>query len=149
MKTIASFSGEHRFLSNFWPVEIEMPPRWRLPEDSGLKYLSTEHAFHAVKTLDADDRRWVRLAGNASEAKKRGHRVVLRPDWDAVKLDVMWDLTVEKFSQPALRARLLATGDAELIEGNHWGDTFWGVCRGEGSNYLGRILMDVRDIFRR
>ena len=148
MKTIASFSGEHRFLSNFWLVEIEMPPRWRLPTDLDLTYLSTEHAYQAAKTLDRDDRRWVQLAGSAGEAKKRGSRVVLRPDWDDVKLDVMWDLIVEKFSQPDLRARLLATGDAELIEGNHWGDIFWGVCRGEGANHLGRILMDVRAFYR-
>lgn len=149
MKTIATFSGEHRFLSNFWLVEIEMPPRWRLPMDFDLKYLSTEHAYQAAKTLDEDDRRWVQLAASAGEAKKRGGRVVLRSDWDAVKLDVMWDLIVEKFSHPDLRERLLGTGDAELIEGNHWGDTFWGVCRGEGANHLGRILMDVRATYRR
>lgn len=149
MKTIAAFSGEHRFLSNFWLVEIEMPPRWRLPVDFGLKYRSTEHAYQAVKTLDEGDRLWVQQARTAGEAKKRGSQVTLRGDWDNIKLDVMWDLIVEKFSHPDLRERLLGTGDAELIEGNHWGDTFWGVCRGEGANHLGRILMDVRATYRR
>jgi predicted NAD-dependent protein-ADP-ribosyltransferase YbiA (DUF1768 family) len=50
-----------------------------------------------------------------------------------------------KFStHQELRERLLATGEAELIEGNTWNDTFWGVCKGEGQNWLGKILMEVR-----
>lgn len=35
-------------------------------------------------------------------------------------------------------------GDAELIEGNTWGDRIWGVCDGVGENRLGKILMRVR-----
>ena len=51
-----------------------------------------------------------------------------------------------KFSKnPILKAKLLATGDAELIEGNWWNDTYWGVCKGVGKNKLGKILMRVRD----
>lgn len=38
----------------------------------------------------------------------------------------------------------LATGDAILIEGNTWGDRFWGVCEGFGQNHLGHVLMRVR-----
>ncbi len=43
-----------------------------------------------------------------------------------------------------LREKLLATGDRKLVEGNTWGDTFWGVCRGNGKNHLGKILMKIR-----
>jgi predicted NAD-dependent protein-ADP-ribosyltransferase YbiA (DUF1768 family) len=43
---------------------------------------------------------------------------------------------------------LLETGDAELIEGNDWGDTFWGVCGGKGNNFLGKLLMEVRKELR-
>ena len=50
-----------------------------------------------------------------------------------------------KFQVPELREKLLATGDEELIEGNWWNDKFWGVCKGEGCNMLGLILMEVRD----
>ena len=39
---------------------------------------------------------------------------------------------------------LLATDDMEIIEGNVWGDTFWGVCDGKGENNLGKVLMEVR-----
>jgi predicted NAD-dependent protein-ADP-ribosyltransferase YbiA (DUF1768 family) len=56
----------------------------------------------------------------------------------------MRQVLVRKFSHPELRAALLSTGDALLVEGNHWGDIFWGVCRGEGENWLGRLLMALR-----
>ena len=50
-----------------------------------------------------------------------------------------------------LRSLLVATGDRELIEGNTWGDTFWGVDKntGQGENHLGRILMELRDHYNR
>ena len=32
----------------------------------------------------------------------------------------------------------------ELVEGNYWGDTFWGICNGEGTNWLGILLMAER-----
>ena len=40
--------------------------------------------------------------------------------------------------------------DAELIEGNTWHDTFWGVDlkTGEGENHLGKILMALRKDFQ-
>jgi len=57
----------------------------------------------------------------------------------------MLDLVRKKFENPLLRAMLLATEDAVLVEGNTWNDTFWGVCRGRGENWLGRILMQVRE----
>lgn len=47
-----------------------------------------------------------------------------------------------------MRARLLETGDAMLIEGNTWGDTFWGVCNGQGLNVLGNLLMEIRQELR-
>ncbi len=53
-----------------------------------------------------------------------------------------------RLSDNDLAQRLLATGDAELVEGNNWGDRFWGICRGEGRNELGKILMKVRDELR-
>jgi ribA/ribD-fused uncharacterized protein len=79
------------------------------------------------------------------KAKRAGRNLQLRHDWEKVKYDVMLDIVFAKFYQhPELAAKLLATGDAELIEGNWWNDTTWGVCNGVGSNWLGRILMMVR-----
>jgi hypothetical protein len=50
----------------------------------------------------------------------------------------------QKFADPTLRARLLETGDRDLIEENTWNDRFWGVCRGHGGNHLGKLLMAIR-----
>ena len=56
----------------------------------------------------------------------------------------MKDLLFLKFSEEPLKNKLLETGDSELIEGNVWGDTFWGICNGQGSNMLGVLLTYVR-----
>ena len=53
-------------------------------------------------------------------------------------------LLLQKFFIPELREKLLATGNEELIEGNWWGDTYWGVCKGKGENNLGKSLMKIR-----
>ena len=58
----------------------------------------------------------------------------------------MYNTLVAKFTQnPDLAKKLLATGDALLIEGNTWNDRYWGVCRGKGENRLGILLMLVRE----
>lgn len=70
----------------------------------------------------------------------------MREDWEAIKIDVMRYCLQEKFSAGSdLAAKLIATGDCELVEGNTWGDVFWGVCRGTGENRLGRLLMERRE----
>lgn len=57
----------------------------------------------------------------------------------------MEDLLREKFQRKDLKQKLLDTGDAELIEGNTWGDTYWGMVGNKGHNHLGRLLMKVRE----
>tara|TARA_Y100000034_G_C6567824_1_gene245972 strand:- start:117 stop:422 length:306 start_codon:yes stop_codon:yes gene_type:complete len=86
---------------------------------------------------------------SAVEARKLGRRVRLRSDWHEVRLSIMKEIVHAKFTQNEdLRERLLDTGDNELIEGNTWGDSFWGVCRGKGQNHLGNILMAIREKLR-
>lgn len=139
MADITSFHGERRWLSNFWesPCEFE-----------GTRYPSSEHAYQAAKFLSPVDRRAFRT-GTPGQAKRRGRGGALRQDWERVKLDVMLSCLRSKFTLSAdLRRRLLATGDAKLVEGNTWGDRFWGVCRGQGANHLGRLLMQVREEIR-
>ena len=133
---IDSFKGEYFFLSNFYeaPVTYE-----------GLTYPNNEAAFQAMKTLDIEERRrFTEMDPNT--AKQNGRRVKLRYDWEAVKFDIMLDICRAKFAQNgALAELLLKTGDEELVEGNTWRDTTWGVCGGKGKNWLGKILMQVRD----
>ena len=138
---IKSFSGEYRFLSNFWYHPVVM---------GGMTFPTNEHAFQAAKTNSGMQRREVCNAGTPSIAKLLGRSVMMRPDWEEIKLDVMYRINRQKFVyNTELGNKLLATGDAELIEGNTWGDKFWGVCDGEGQNHLGKILMRVREDVRK
>ena len=130
-------SDEYRFLSNFWPCKIIL--------DAEV-YSSVEHAYQAAKTIDPFARALIRGTPTPAAAKRLGRNVLLRPEWTTsmLRVNVMRDLLRQKFSIQPLRERLLATGDVELIEGNHWGDHFWGVCDGRGENHLGKLLMEIR-----
>lgn len=133
---IDSFKGQYRFLSNFWPCRVAL---------NGEIYYSTEHAYQAAKTMNSDERAAIRRCEKPGSAKKLGRHVTLRSDWDQVRLKVMYELLKQKFlSGTELAKQLVATGTEDLIEGNTWGDTFWGVCGGTGHNNLGRLLMLVR-----
>ena len=134
-ETIAAFTGIHAFLSNFH----RHPFAW-----NGRRWETAEHPYQAYKTIDPVARERIAAAPTPGAAKRAGRAVELRADWETVKRQVMQSILVAKFSVPDLRRRLLETGDAELVEGNHWGDTYWGVCRGTGRNELGRILMRIR-----
>ena len=86
------------------------------------------------------------MAPRPGDAKRLGRQVALRPGWDDLRVEVMRGLLARKFAPGTdLAPRLLATGDAQLVEGNTWGDRFWGVCRGQGRNQLGQLLMERRD----
>jgi ribA/ribD-fused uncharacterized protein len=136
MTTIDRFTGDHEFLSNYYASPIEV---------DGILYATVEHAFHAAKTLKLDEKRGIAAAATPGDAKRMGRLVEARADWEEVKVGIMEDLVRLKFgTHSSLREMLLATGDAQLIEGNWWKDTFWGVCRGAGRNELGKILMRVR-----
>ena len=132
---ITEFKGQYRFLSNFWIVNLRI---------GDMHFTSAEHAYQAAKSLDQQD--WANISSceTPGDAKRAGRLLKLRPDWESIKLDVMEIILKEKFSHPELAHKLVETGDQELIEGNHWGDTFWGVCRNQGQNHLGRLLMKIR-----
>lgn len=136
MTIIDSFRGEYGYLSNFHKCRVEF---------EGMVYPSVEHAFQAAKNPDPEYRSLIAAAGSPVTTKRMGKKTQLRPDWEEVKEGIMLELLRSKFSDPVLREKLLATGDAELIEGNNHWDRFWGVCRGEGLNKLGKLLMRVRE----
>jgi ribA/ribD-fused uncharacterized protein len=135
MKSIESFTGDHRFLSNFYPCEVFF---------EGNYYQSIEHAYQSAKTLVQEERDRIRVAKTPGDAKKLGRRVTLQAGWDAMRVGVMRELLRAKFSSNVLKAMLLETGDADLVEGNFWGDHFWGICKGRGKNNLGKLLMEIR-----
>lgn len=136
-EVIDKFDGtKYRFLSNFYmhPVMYE-----------GILYPSSEHAYQAAKTLDPVLRKVIANMRTPGETKKAGRRLALRDNWDNIKNGIMLDIVRIKFQDKILANRLVATFPAELIEGNTWGDVWFGVCNGIGHNHLGKILMLVRD----
>lgn len=139
MKNITEFQGEYRFLSNFWPASILY---------GDILFPTTEHAYQAAKTIKRKERIAIAECTTPGRAKRLGAQCELRSDWDYIKLDVMRKLLVIKFQIPELQILLLATGDAQLEEGNKWGDTFWGVCNNVGENHLGKLLMAVRTYYQ-
>lgn len=142
MDRIDRFDDDFRFLSNFWPTPVKL---------SGDVYPTVEHAYQAAKTLDPEERKRIREIGAPGRARTAGKSVALRPAWDDIRLNVMRDLVWQKFSEyPDLRTKLLATGDADLAEGNTWDDVFWGTDAetGKGENNLGKILMETRTRIR-
>jgi ribA/ribD-fused uncharacterized protein len=135
---INRFVGKYAFLSNLYYCDIHF---------GGLVYPSAEHAFQAAKALPGHrDREIIRRAGSPLDAKKLGRSIGLRADWETVKIDMMNIVLEDKFTRHSvLREALIATGEEELIEGNTWNDTFWGVCNGKGLNHLGKCLMSLRE----
>jgi ribA/ribD-fused uncharacterized protein len=133
---INEFKGKYYFLSNFYsaPVMYE-----------GLLYQNNEAAFQSAKIKDLDRRKqFCNL--DPSTAKKKGRNVLLRNDWEDVKDEVMYQCVKDKFTRNQdLKQKLIDTDNEELVEGNTWNDTYWGVCRGRGKNMLGKILMRVRE----
>jgi len=135
-RVVVAFTGRWRFLSNFYPCTVP---------HMGMNFPSAEHAYQASKVYSIDERIRIKEMITPGAAKRYGAGVRLRADWESVKLDEMRAVVRAKFeSSPALRSDLAATGDMELIEGNNWGDRFWGQVDGVGLNWLGRILMDLR-----
>jgi|SRR6478609_889984 len=135
---VVSFDGEHRWLSNFWPVKIEM---------DGIIYPSVEHAYQSAKTDDVAIRTVIASTESPGKAKRLAKELIPNnKEWAKVKVWVMFTLLQKKFRYENLRKKLDSTDGLVLIEGNNWGDTFWGVdVRKGGSNMLGKCLMAIRE----
>jgi len=141
-KVVLEFQGEFRFLSNFFLCSLT----W-----DNIVWPHSEAAYQAAKTLNRAKRiEFSHLS--PFESKRRGKQLMLRDDWDKVKIEIMAEILFAKFDQnPHLKQQLLTTGDVLLIEGNSWKDTFWGhspVGSNIGSNHLGRLLMELRTLFQ-
>lgn len=165
---ITSFGGEHGFLSNFYEAPFhlkERPEHW---------WNTAEHAFQAAKATSVFDFQTILHAPTAMEAKRLGRAIPCIGGWDKIRKEVMLRVLLSKFDPGSVLAqRLIETGDAVLVEGNTWGDTYWGAVGpghskfdihrlpvwddgGQsglpynvlltGHNWLGRLLMVVRDV---
>ncbi len=137
--TIREFRGDFYFLSNFYPCTIEFNA-WKFP--------SAEHFYQALKTDDLTERKEIIAAETPGMAKKLGQKATLVKHWETTKFSIMRHVVNCKFSQnDMLAAKLVATGNTPLVEGNNWHDQIWGDCHCDkhretpGRNALGIILM--------
>ncbi|KNA13894.1 hypothetical protein SOVF_112550 [Spinacia oleracea] len=142
--------------SNFSPHPIQMP-------DEGGHYTtwsSVEHYYQAHKFYGVQDPvaqeyfEAIKSAKSPEEAARIGRKMqrrrpdLIRSDWETAKIDTMYRALKCKFSiYPHLNSMLLSTVGSILVEGSPH-DLFWGGGRdGEGLNYLGRLLMQLRSEF--
>lgn len=137
--TIDAFQGPYFFLSNFYPHSMKA---------GKVVYPTLEHAFQAHKSKSVAIRKTIANKLTPQEAKKAGQNILLREDWEDVKIDVMRKLLRIKFGDPFMAGMLCGTGYNTLIEGNWWGDKFWGVHKGTGRNELGKLLMELRSVLQ-
>lgn len=114
----------------------------------GISYKTPENFYQAMKTEITDIETRYKIASvSASQSKKLGRKVKLRSDWEDIKIDVMRYVLKIKFKPGTTwYKKLLSTGVDEIVEWNNWGDRIWGkTLDGKGSNYLGKLLMEIRD----
>jgi ribA/ribD-fused uncharacterized protein len=137
-RNMVKFRGDLGFLSNFSsdPVGI---------------FRTAEHAFQAAKTWDSQWFSQIFSASTASKAKELGNKCPLRPDWNDVRVGIMYGIQKTKFSNPELKRRLKRVPDEDLIELNERHDNFWGSCTCEkcgnkGKNVLGLLLQIIKRI---
>ena len=159
--TIDSFTGKYFYLSNFSEHSVHL---------QGLHFPTAEAAFQAMKTIWVVERIAIRDQPTPGKAKRLGNKrppagaprtrghddrlfTTLQPNWEKVKVREMEIVVARKFNQhPELIKKLLATGNAKLIEGNNWRDDFWGCIKRNGKwhgrNELGKILMKLRENYK-
>lgn len=142
---ILSFDGQFNFLSNMHLVGVH-------DTDNDILWKSSEHYYQAQRVTNRYSFAKVYSASNAFVSKKIARKLqdISKEQWDKEKVNAMRNALWFKFSSDlhGMKSLLLSTGDRELVEGNTWGDTFWGVCDGEGLNVLGNLLMELRDCLR-
>lgn len=145
------------WLSNYFEAPIEL---------DGETWRSSEFYYQAQKSNDPEYRAAVQAAKNSDHAKGlggdprrslkarkrswfRGRIEAFRSDWHEVKASIMERAVRAKFTQNVdLRALLMATEDAELVEDSAH-DSLWGLGRdGQGGNAMGLLLMKIREEIR-
>jgi N-glycosidase YbiA len=132
--------------SNFYPSEILI---------DSTAWPTVEHYFQAMKfPRNPEVREMIRAAEKPMDTKKIANKtygyLYEREWWYGIRDGVMLDGVRAKFTQHGdLRAILLGTGGATLME-HTTNDTYWGDAGdGTGKNMLGKTLMIVRDECRR
>jgi ribA/ribD-fused uncharacterized protein len=135
------------FLNNFYPSRFFLYSRW---------WKWVEAPYQAMKTIDYRDWDKIQRAETPRDARNLGQTVAMHDSWNTIKIEVMYQCCLAKFTQNReLMEQLLATDNEELIEDSVQNsdpahrDSFWGNGPdGSGENNLGKVLMRVRKDLR-
>lgn len=134
-----SVGSEFGEFSNFasYPVRLD-----------GRTWPTSEHYFQAMKFTSRATQERIRKTKSPMSAARMGRdrKLPLRRGWNSMRIRVMRKVVLAKFTQhDDLTVMLLETGDADIVEHTS-NDAFWGDGgNGSGKNWLGRILMEVRE----
>ncbi len=137
---IFGFVDKYRYLSNFHLSKVVF---------DGITFSSSENAYQSSKLLLIEDKIAI---SNVSPVESRKFWIDKEKKYspekfDQLKISIMRIILFDKFTRDTcIRTKLLNTKGLFLEETNWWNDTFWGVCKGKGSNHLGKLLMEVRDL---
>jgi N-glycosidase YbiA len=114
----------------------------------GKRWRTTEHYFQAQKFAGEPDEEEIRMANKPMLAARMGRerKRPLRRDWESVKDSIMMEALRAKFTQHEdLKAILVGTGTAKLVE-HTANDSYWADGGdGSGKNRLGILLMELRE----
>ncbi|PNS07316.1 NADAR family protein [Solilutibacter silvestris] len=121
----------------------------------GREFPTAEHAYQAGKARKESVREWILSAPTPSLVAMAAHGLYtwdINPNWSKTKFGRMREVLRAKFTQHEdLKALLLATGDARLVEAGRTDNLVnrtWGEVNGKGQNMLGVLLMEVREELR-
>jgi ribA/ribD-fused uncharacterized protein len=159
------FKGEKKFLSNMFKTNILFNDTFGI-EIEGIEpdnkiYKSSEHLYQALKSKNKLWHSIIRNIERPEETKNLSRKKIktllannkttflLREDWDFVKIDIMRMILFLKFSQNAELKEKLIQINGQIEERNCWNDRFWGTVNGIGENWLGKILMEIREKLRK
>ncbi len=130
---------KYGYFSNFAPYPIKV---------KGREWPTSEHYFQSQKFAGHKDEEEIRSASSPMKAAKMGRdrKRPFRKDWEYVKDNIMREALYAKFTQHLeLKSKLLATGNASIIEHTK-NDSYWGDGGdGSGKNMLGKLLMELRE----
>lgn len=137
-KNIYQFQDEYRWLSNFSKCSITI---------NDITYPSIEHAYQSAKSPLNSWKSFCSTTPSPTIIKKHSRNIKLIKNWEDIKVNIMRECLVQKYSQEPYKSLLLKTGNAYIQEGNSWGDVFWGVDihTKKGQNTLGKLIMEIRN----
>lgn len=124
---------------------------------NNIEFNSSEAAYQSQKFCDINMQlRFVGLTPDQSKHLARRWKQNWRIGWDTYKLNVMYEIVKNKMLQNKdCLIELMSTNNMLIVEDTTgWHDNIWGYCRcdkcknKEHTNYLGKILMRIREEFR-